>query len=281
MAATLLGDELAVRVRAYVAAASTERDEDSERRAKRREAKLRKQQQQRAKLRGSAPSQMRRLRVLCLHGYAQEAQGLRSKSGSLRRAAKGCADFVFVESPLHAAECPHSKAHGIGARPAWWNFTDGPHPRYHGWEESLAFIADVCVEKGPFDGVLGFSQGAAMAAMLCAQPGNAPRAAMLADAASFQFAAVFSGFVPRDARAAARLERGASGATSVFSCYGEGDAIIEPARSEALADILKRGGAEDVRVVHDGGHLVPSSPAVRRAFAAFLRAQQQRICGGA
>ena len=37
----------------------------------------------------------------------------------------------------------------------------------HGLEESLQAVEEAFAEHGPFDGVLGFSQGAALATMLC------------------------------------------------------------------------------------------------------------------
>ncbi|VFQ84904.1 unnamed protein product [Cuscuta campestris] len=38
-----------------------------------------------------------------------------------------------------------------------------------GFDESLSYLKTKVSEGGPFDGILGFSQGAAMAALLCAQ----------------------------------------------------------------------------------------------------------------
>ncbi len=38
-----------------------------------------------------------------------------------------------------------------------------------GWNESWEHLQHILQTQGPFDGVLGFSQGAAVAAVLCAQ----------------------------------------------------------------------------------------------------------------
>jgi hypothetical protein len=40
-----------------------------------------------------------------------------------------------------------------------------------GMDESLAYLHKAMVEQGPFDGVMGFSQGACMAAVLAALVG--------------------------------------------------------------------------------------------------------------
>lgn len=44
-------------------------------------------------------------------------------------------------------------------------FSLSPTPARQGLEESLAFLGRVWDEQGPFDGLLGFSQGAAMASI--------------------------------------------------------------------------------------------------------------------
>ena len=40
-----------------------------------------------------------KLRVLCLHGYGQDGDAFRAKSGSCRKDSKKLAEFEFVTSP--------------------------------------------------------------------------------------------------------------------------------------------------------------------------------------
>ena len=50
----------------------------------------------------------------------------------------------------------------------WWNAERDPVTeawRYEGCDESLSYLEGVWDEKGPFDAILGFSQGAAMTAL--------------------------------------------------------------------------------------------------------------------
>lgn len=60
-------------------------------------------------------------------------------------------------------------------RHAWW-FTNDDTRSYsskefeskcYGFEESVKVIEDAMEEKGPFDGILGFSQGACLLSLLC------------------------------------------------------------------------------------------------------------------
>lgn len=44
----------------------------------------------------------RKIRILCLHGYLQDSDGFRTKIGSMRKALKSRAEFVFVDAPYTA-----------------------------------------------------------------------------------------------------------------------------------------------------------------------------------
>jgi len=70
---------------------------------------------------------------------------------------------------------------------------------YLGWRESVAALAAVCEAEGPFDGVLGFSQGAVMAHTLCWLSQQTPPdyAADAAPWKSLKFAILCAGFPSR------------------------------------------------------------------------------------
>jgi hypothetical protein len=118
-----------------------------------------------------------KLRVLCLHGYGQDGETFRAKSGSVRKDLKKFVEWTFVTSPhLIDPSAPTMVGHpdhqpGVdGAPPGrfWWDFTVETRTML-GLDESIAFVTRVCEEQGPFDGVLGFSQGAGFAALLLAK----------------------------------------------------------------------------------------------------------------
>ena len=52
----------------------------------------------------SAPE--RKLRILCLHGYLQNAEVFRSRLGSMRKALKSRAEFIFIDGPHLAYHQP-------------------------------------------------------------------------------------------------------------------------------------------------------------------------------
>jgi len=102
---------------------------------------------------------------------------------ALRKSFGKDLEFVFINAP-HVLEPVDLTGHGItldtlGAseasaasedpalKPRAWYKTDPTRTRTDGLEESLAFLRDT-LRTQCFEGVFGFSQGAAMAALLAA-----------------------------------------------------------------------------------------------------------------
>ena len=87
------------------------------------------------------------------------------------RAACPDVEVVFVDAPL---ELPRRPGDSLAMR-CWWR--DGPK-RFDGWETSLASLKRAWDERGPFAGVIGFSQGAAVAFLLALLAETADRDAI-------------------------------------------------------------------------------------------------------
>lgn len=137
------------------------------------------------------------LRLLCLHGYAQNGDFFRVRTGALRKALKR-ADFHFIDAPYPARagfiQEDVDGANGRGPALGWWDFegeTSRPSTsaKYSGLEEALRNVHQVIEREGPFDGILGFSQGATLAAMLCLLPPGPP---------PVKFVVLIAAFPPRD-----------------------------------------------------------------------------------
>lgn len=114
-----------------------------------------------------------KLRILCLHGYRQSADSFKSKIGSFRKQVSKYAEFVFISAPHDAPALD-----GVEVNPeqkCWWfNNDDGTSfkgtnqngPAF-GFEASLRLVEAAWQEQGPFQGLLGFSQGACLVGLLC------------------------------------------------------------------------------------------------------------------
>jgi predicted esterase len=215
-------------------------------------------------------------RVLCLHGYAQNAAFFRARTGALRKGLKSVVgDFHFVDGTVAAtAEYVQSMGEAGGDRGealGWWSWEDvndngydGGRVRastsrlYTGVDETLQRLDEVCDREGPFDGVLGFSQGATVAALLCMRRPHA-----------FRFAVLISGFVPHDPRWAAHFQPEVVALPSLH-CFGEADRSVPEERSRLLASSF--ASAASVQHVHAGGHAIPSDAAFRTAAKDFVAA---------
>lgn len=206
------------------------------------------------------------VRFLCLHGYGQNAEVFRSRTGSLRRALKGLVDeFVFVDAPHHCTHFLPDEKDAAQERLGWYDWTEGPDGQRirFGWEKSEAILLDLVDgdSQGGFDGILGFSQGAVAGSILCAKR-----------PLSFRVAVLVAGGLPSDSRmgdvlkAAPRLNVPLPPSMHV---YGEADQLIQPAKVLELAALWR--GLRAVAWGHPGGHMVPSSKEFRNAVCAFVK----------
>ena len=118
-----------------------------------------------------------KIRVLCLHGYGQNAEFFRARTGALRKGLpKGGTEYEFIDGPYEAKasflSTEDADGQSRGKMLGWWDFEgDASRPsasaRYIGLQESLQRVRQKIEDDGPFDGIFGFSQGATLAAMLC------------------------------------------------------------------------------------------------------------------
>ncbi|KAK1637092.1 serine hydrolase FSH [Colletotrichum phormii] len=117
------------------------------------------------------------MRILCLHGYGTSGAILRSQLDAFIHNADASYEFVFLDGEY---EC--QRAHGIGkfAQPPFRCFNESFGP--HAIQSSLDHLQDFIDDEGPFDGLLGFSQGGSlalayllqMAETMAANPGTPP-----------------------------------------------------------------------------------------------------------
>lgn len=173
----------------------------------------------------------------------------------------------------------------------WWlNTSDNT---YLGFDEAEAYLKAHIAKNGPYDGVLGFSQGAAMAAIVANNFGEfAPSQAPLKIGVFFS---PFAFTVPRQAGTTmaelnlsllslaeyseqvelnpqySGLFQNTDTPTKLLAVYGSEDSVVPPVRTQYLCARLP---AMEV-LVHDGGHYMPNkkqfvAPLVARISDAVL-----------
>ncbi|KAK6288527.1 hypothetical protein POUND7_000068 [Theobroma cacao] len=228
----------------------------------------------------------RKLRILCLHGFRQNASSFKGRSASLAKKLKSIAELVFVDAPHElpfiyqsCMEANNSCAPPLGQHAplpenckrkcAWlvapdfsgiseadWKIADLPFDplqyqgQTDGFDASLGYLRKVFSEQGPFDGILGFSQGAAMAALVCAQ-----RERIKGDI-DFRFVILCSGFaLPLPA-----FKQGSINCPSlhIFGRDPGKDRQITSHTSRYLASLFEDGCS--VIIEHEFGHIIPTRP---------------------
>lgn len=171
--------------------------------------------------------------------------------------------------------------------------------------EGFARIRETIRDQGPFDGVIGFSQGAAMAAMVVsaleeadeAQATPSPRQRrelptefQLVDSQTqtqtqdqlqkqgrLKFAIFYSGFRSADPRCKPFFTPKIS--TPTMHVLGALDSVVEESRARALVacctceeDGGGRGGGDSaVVMIHPGGHFLPSQRVWLDKVTGFVR----------
>ncbi|KAI9497755.1 serine hydrolase FSH [Zychaea mexicana] len=225
-----------------------------------------------------------KLKILCLHGMIQNSTVFRKKTAVLRKKLEKVADLVYVTAPhlvldleytteIHRIAAAEPLAHEELKPFGWWqpvsNHPSTPDGYYQGFKESIEYLKGVLIEQGPFDGVLGFSQGACLAAMLSELLENRLLVPDLIpqDFAhpAFRFAIIAAGFKPMSQEATSSLFQ-TKIQTPSLHLIGEADTVIPPERMMDLADAFVNPAV----FKHAGGHLVPTNAASKNEVFAFI-----------
>ncbi|KAF5464084.1 hypothetical protein F2P56_014194 [Juglans regia] len=190
-------------------------------------------------------------RILCLHGFRTSGEILKKLVGRLPETVLEKLDLVFLDAPFPAGG--KSDVEGIFDPPyyEWWQ-SNKDYTEYTNFEECLAYVEDYMIKNGPFDGVLGFSMGAMLAA---AMPGMQAEGVTLTKVPKIKFLIIISG---------AKLGGSKFGAPKLAA-----NAFSSPINCPSLhligeTDFLKPDGTalldsfvDPVVINHSKGHTVP------------------------
>jgi pimeloyl-ACP methyl ester carboxylesterase len=190
-------------------------------------------------------------RILCLHGYHGSAAILRRQIAPLAAVLPADVELVFVDAP--------SRAQGDFG---WW------HPGFRGWERTREW-ATMLFSEQPFDGIFGFSQGAALAGLLAAvrESETTP--------ISFRSAIMVGGFTSTLPQHAHLFRQKLS--VPSLHVTGRRDTIVPIDDSLLLAERF----ADPVILVHGGGHVIPDDPAITTPIVDFVTSHARVATGPA
>ncbi|KAL3702109.1 hypothetical protein R1sor_020131 [Riccia sorocarpa] len=189
----------------------------------------------------------RKLRVMCLHGFRTSARIMQKQIEVAQwiPLLDDLVEFVYMEAPYAASG---KSASGEKFEPPFfeWYQANQDYTEVYGLEESIEQIAAFIKSRGPFDGLMGFSQGGVLSGALV---GLQEKGLALRDIEPFRFVVVIGSAVAR------------------YPLLKP--AYLEPIRTSSLhfigeKDFMRKGGEllvqayRDPTVIrHPHGHLIP------------------------
>ncbi|KAI9889504.1 MAG: hypothetical protein M1814_005198 [Vezdaea aestivalis] len=260
------------------------------------------------------------LKILLLHGYTQSGPLYRSKTRALEKAlVKALPTYSLqlsyptaphlllpADSPSYFSSStrPFETSSTDPAEPdpvpapatenpsepdSWGWYTRDGEGGYVGLEAGLEVVARAIRQDGPFDGVIGFSQGAAVAVMVAALLEEGRRGGFGKAKGRIEYPGSFSmenggvvqvpvGFVVSYAGFRAPMEEyegfyDPRVGTRTLCVRGSLDTVVGEERGEALMRVLR----DSEELVHLGGHFVPSGKRELAAVCGFVRDALDRV----
>ena len=219
-----------------------------------------------------------------------QLQRLRGRTAALRSklSKRGAVIFDYVQAPHQLQPGDHvfvGEADTAGPKYTWWKQPDGKYDEST-LISSIAAVRDAFA-TAQYDGLLGFSQGAAFIALLIKlyqlQHTNTSASSSLSSSrlsqlfltdvsflSSLDFVILISGFIPRDPvlRPLFTQDYPALSVPSLH-VFGSGDDAVLSDESAQL--VLCFDAATSRTFKHSGGHYVPSDAPARAQYEEFIK----------
>ncbi|XP_065221228.1 esterase OVCA2 [Planococcus citri] len=210
---------------------------------------------------GQSTMAQEKLKILCLHGYQQNAQLLREKTGGIRKAIK-TVEWHFIDSPHRVENSTDDEKDPRG----WWftnenrTYSRSESDLDVGFQDSLEAIENKYTKDGPYHGLLGFSQGGSMAAIIAALDQQKSKR-------RFQFIMLVSG-LKSHIKSHSKFYENIIDIPSLH-VMGEADTLVDKGKSEELAECFNPTIREVY--VHKKAHLIPCDKTAITVYRNFIQ----------
>ncbi|KAJ8625053.1 hypothetical protein MRB53_033583 [Persea americana] len=185
-------------------------------------------------------------RFLCLHGFRTSGEIMKKQIGKWPDSVLEKLDLVFLDAPFPCQG--KSDVEGIFPPPYYEWFQFNPEfSDYQNFDECLAYLEDFMIKQGPFDGLVGFSQGAILSAAL---PGLQSKGLALTKVPKIKFVIIIGGARFRNAALAEKAYPSPIDCPSLHF-LGETD-FLKPYGTALLESFV-----DPVVINHPKGHTVP------------------------
>lgn len=211
-----------------------------------------------------------KLRVLAFHGYRQNPEVFKKSMNLLEKELSMWVDFKYAHAPYEVLLVENPDDLDLGEKLSkkqygWFfnreNLTNrgirkgGPAI---GYEKTIELVESIFDKYGPFDGILGFSQGACLAGLLC----DLQHRHLIK--AKFEFAIFIGGFKSKCLPHLKYFDSTIH--LPSLHVIGDCDEIIPRTMSNELAESFEH----PVFLRHEGGHCVPTSPQDIQKYKEFF-----------
>lgn len=194
------------------------------------------------------------MKILCLHGYGQHEQSIKATFSGIEKWL-----YQQYKATLHFVIAPHQvinfkKEQGY----AWFTVGDDSleaffgAKKYFGIDESVNKIKQYIQTNGPFDGVIGFSQGSVMTTILLGL-----------NIYPFKFAWIIGSYSPTDPEYILydKIK------IPTLHIWGLDDSIVTFDRSEKNYNNYPENKE---KYVHDGKHVIPINSVSKGNYRQFI-----------
>ncbi|CCK72291.1 putative serine hydrolase KNAG_0J02100 [Huiozyma naganishii CBS 8797] len=213
-------------------------------------------------------------KVLMLHGLAQSGDYFASKTKGFRQEMERMGyELYYPTAPnrFPGADLPDDMIADISGTKTddgviAWLQNDSINRTYFLPETTVQYLHDYVVTNGPFDGVVGFSQGAGVAGYLMTDF-NGLLNLKDEEQPPIKFFISCSGFRFRPEVYQRQYDEHPIKVPSLH-IQGQLDTVSEPEKVQALMASCQEG--TKTHIMHAGGHFVPNSKSFLKKLAAWL-----------
>lgn len=221
-------------------------------------------------------------KLLFLHGFLQNGKVFSEKSSGIRKLLKKAniqCDYIDAPVMLEKKDLPFvmddekwQATLDADVNRAWFYHSEISHEL--DLTEAINTVVSHIKENGPYDGIVGFSQGAALSTILTNKITT-----LIPEHPEFKVSLIISGYSftepdpehPGELRITEKFQDSFTPKkdtkTKLMFIYGEADQAVPCARTKYLIDLYKKVGVSDDDIsvfTHPGGHMVPNKKDIIR-----------------
>lgn len=211
-------------------------------------------------------------KIVCLHGYSMNSEWLQSWLEPIQQQLGNDYQLLYPQGPI---ECPPEEVRamtrrfgmplpeeriGSGKNWCWYRADEQKPPTYHQIETTFDYLSDYFAKHGPINGIIGWSQGAVMTAILAGFKDEQHY--------PFNWAILCGGFLPGDRRYRPLFDAPLNIPTLHVTGEKESDFMKEQAMK------MRAAFSDAARLDTPCGHIMPvKSPSHMGKISNWIKAQ--------